>query len=201
MIARLTGRLIEKQATRLVVDAHGVGYEVHVPLSTFYHLPDTGGEVTLRIHTHVREDALSLFGFATGLEQHLFERLIAISGIGPRLALSVLSGIEPADLVRAVQSGDVGRLTLIPGIGKKTAERIGLELKGRLPQPLSSELEKGGDAPAGEPLLRADVLSALLNLGYHRALAEKALDAALRAAGETTFERTLKSALQELAGR
>ena len=134
MIARLTGRVIEKQATRLVVDVHGVGYEVQVPLSTFYHLPDRGGEVTLRIHTHVREDALLLFGFATSLEQQLFERLIAISGIGPKLALAVLSGIDPVDLVRAVQSGDVGRLTLIPGVGKKTAERMGLELKDRLPR-------------------------------------------------------------------
>jgi len=199
MIALLSGRLVEKQATGLIVDVQGVGYQVQVPLSTYYHLPDAGGDVVLRIHTHVREDALSLFGFGTALEQRLFERLIAISGIGPRLALAVLSGIEPADLVRAVQSGDVGRLTLIPGIGKKTAERIGLELKDRLPQPLPAELEKGADAAAGEPLLRADVLSALLNLGYHRALAEKALDAALRAEGVATFERTLKKALQELS--
>lgn len=201
MIALLRGRLVEKQATRLIVDVHGVGYEVQVPLSTFYHLPDAGAEVTLRIHTHVREDALALFGFGTPLEQQLFERLISVSGIGPRLALAVLSGIDPLDLVRAVQAGDVGRLTLIPGVGKKTAERIGLELKDRLPAQLQAEAEKAVAGASGEPVLRADLLSALLNLGYHRALAEKAVDAAIRAGGEATFERTLKAALHELAGR
>ena len=132
---------------------------MQVPLSTYYRLPDAGGDVVLRIHTHVREDALSLYGFGTALEQQLFERLIGISGIGPRLALSVLSGIDPGDLVRAVQAGDVGRLTLIPGIGKKTAERIGLELKDRLPAQLQSESRevrrrRGGRAVAagGRPL-------------------------------------------------
>jgi len=198
MIARLTGRLVEKQATRLVVDVHGVGYDVQVPLSTFYHLPEPGADVTLRIHTHVREDALSLFGFATALELRLFERLIGISGIGPKLALAVLSGIDPADLVRAVQAGDVGRLTLIPGVGKKTAERIGLELKDRLSQQLATELGVDGAAPAGGTALRADLVSALLNLGYHRALAEKAVDAAMTAPGEQTFERVLKDALQRM---
>jgi Holliday junction DNA helicase RuvA len=199
MIARLRGRLEEKQATRLIVDVHGVGYEVQVPLSTFYRLPDEGTEVTLHVHTHVREDALSLFGFGTPLEQQLFERLIAISGIGPRLALAVLSGIDPVELVRAVQGGDVGRLTQIPGIGKKTAERIGLELKDRLPAQLRAEADKAAEG-AGEALVRADLLSALLNLGYHRALAEKAVDAALASGGEATFERTLKQALQHLVG-
>ncbi len=201
MIARLHGRLVEKQATRLVVDVLGVGYEVSVPLSTFYELPDEGGEVSLRIHTHVREDALALFGFASELEQLLFERLIAISGIGPRLALAVLSGIDPTDLVRAVQAGDVGRLTLIPGVGKKTAERIGLELKDRLPQALQAVADAGGVAAPTEGALRADLLSALLNLGYHRASAEKAVDTALRAGGDASFERALKQALQQLAGR
>jgi Holliday junction DNA helicase RuvA len=198
MIARLTGRLAEKQATRLVVDVHGVGYDVHVPLSTFYHLPEPGAEVTLRIHTHVREDALSLFGFATVLELRLFERLIGISGIGPKLALAVLSGIDPADLVRAVQTGDVGRLTLIPGVGKKTAERIGLELKDNLTQQLAAELGVDAGAPPGESTLRADLVSALLNLGYHRALAEKAVDGALKTPGDRTFERALKEALQRM---
>jgi holliday junction DNA helicase RuvA len=200
MIALLRGRLAEKQATGLIVDVQGVGYEVQVPLSTYYHLPDVGAEVVLRVHTHVREDALSLFGFGTVLEQQLFQRLISISGIGPRLALSVLSGIDPLDLVRAVQAGDVGRLTLIPGIGKKTAERIGLELKDRLPQQLQAEIDRAAAGiSAGEPFLRSDVLSALLNLGYHRALAEKAVDAAIRADGSAGFERTLKQALQELS--
>lgn len=195
MIARLTGRLVEKQATRLVVDVNGVGYEVQVPLSTFYVVPEPGADVTLRVHTHVREDALQLFGFSTPLEQQLFERLIAISGIGPKLALAVLSGIEPADLVRAVQAGDVGRLTLIPGVGKKTAERIGLELKDRLPPGLAPELP----GTAAGASLRADLVSALLNLGYHRPPAEKAVDAALKVPGEPTFERALKDALRRMA--
>jgi Holliday junction DNA helicase RuvA len=198
VIARLTGRLVEKQATRLIVDVHGVGYDVQVPLSTFYHLPEPGADVTLRIHTHVREDALSLFGFGTALELQVFERLISVSGIGPKLALAVLSGIDPADLVRAVQAGDVGRLTLIPGVGKKTAERIGLELKDRLPQQLTAELGADTGTAGGEATMRADVVSALLNLGYHRPLAEKAVDAALKAPGEQAFERVLKDALQRM---
>lgn len=198
MIAQLRGRLVEKEATRLVVDVHGVGYDVQVPLSTFYQLPDPGSEVQLRIHTHVREDVIALFGFLSALEQQLFERLIGISGIGPKLALSVLSGIEPLDLVRAVQTNDVGRLTLIPGVGKKTAERIGLEMKDRLPAQLAAAVDA---ASAGAPggAMRADLVSALLNLGYHRPLAEKSVDAALAAIPEPTFERALKQALQELA--
>jgi Holliday junction DNA helicase RuvA len=197
VIALLRGRLMQKEATRLIVDVQGVGYEVLVPLSTFYLLPDTGGEVTLRVHTHVREDQIALFGFLTPLEQQLFERLIGISGIGPRLALAVLSGIEPADLARAVQGGDVHRLTRIPGVGKKTAERIGLELKDRLPPDLVAVV---AGVPADGSLLRSDLLSALLNLGYHRPLADKAVDAALEAEGEgATFERTLKRALQHVA--
>ncbi len=199
MIARLTGRIVEKQATRLVVDVGGVGYEVHVPLSTFYHLPEPGGEVTLRVHTHVREDAIVLFAFATALEQQVFERLIAISGIGPKLALAVLSGIDPADLVRAVQSGDVARLTKIPGVGRKTAERIGLELKDRLKQPWAADAAAMTGEGSGEAELRADLLSALLNLGYHRALAEKAVDGALVAPGERTFERLLRDALRRMS--
>ena len=132
MIAFLRGRVHDKQPNRVIVDVGGVGYDVHVPLSTFYNLGDEGAEVSLRVHTHVREDALQLYGFLTELERQLFERLIAISGIGPKLAIVVLSGMEPRDLVAAVQRADVARLTTIPGIGKKTAERIVLELKDRL---------------------------------------------------------------------
>jgi Holliday junction DNA helicase RuvA len=198
MIARLIGQIVEKQATRLVVDVRGVGYEVHVPLSTFYHLPEPGGEVTLRVYTHVREDAIVLFGFATALEQLVFERLIAVSGIGPKLALAVLSGIDPADFVRAVQSGVGARLPRLPGVGRKTAERIGLELKDRLKQPWAAEAAAAAGEPSGEAELRADLLSALLNLGYHRALAEKAVDGALVAPGERTFERLLRDALRRM---
>ena len=196
MIAHLRGRLFAKHPNRLIVDVNGVGYDVAVPLSTFYGLGEPGAEIALRIHTHVREDALLLYGFATVLEQDLFERLIGISGIGPKVALAVLSGIEPKELVRAVERGDVARLTAIPGVGKKTSERMVLELKDRLPRAQAGEA--GADA-AEAPQLREDVLSALINLGYHRPLAEKAVDAARNATPDGSFERTLKQALRELA--
>src|SRR4026208_1419067 len=133
MIALLRGTLVEKSPSRLIVDAGGVGYDVQVPLSTFYVLGEPGTPVTLRIHTHVREDVIALYGFATPLELNLFERLIGINGSGPKLALAVLSGIEPADFVRAIRTQDVARLTAIPGIGQETAGRIRPELKDRLP--------------------------------------------------------------------
>ncbi len=196
MIAFLRGRLLEKQPGRVIVDVQGVGYDVAIPLSTFYPLPDPGAEVSLRIHTHVREDALALFGFGTPLELQVFERLIAVSGIGPRLALAVLSGIDPQELVSAVQRGDIARLTAIPGVGKKTAERISLELKDRLPLAF---VTPGGEAVPPGAGVRDDLVSALLNLGYHRPLVERAVDAALAAPGDLTFERKLKQALQELA--
>ena len=164
MIAFLKGRLAEKHPNRVIVDVGGVGYDVQVPLSTFYALGEPGADVALRIHTHVREDALALFGFATPLEIALFERLIAISGIGPRLALAVLSGIEPAELVRAVRGQDLARLTAIPGVGKKTAERISLEMKHRLTPALEAEAGAAPGPPV-EDSVSADVLSALLNLG------------------------------------
>jgi Holliday junction DNA helicase RuvA len=201
VIAYLRGRLFEKQPNRIVVDVGGVGYDVFVPLSTFYGLGDPGAEVSLRIHTHVREDALTLYGFATTLEQDLFERLIGVSGIGPRLGLAVLSGIEPLELVRAIERADVARLTAIPGVGKKTSERLVLELKDRLPRAQLAAAVAGLTAPE-EPVLRDDVLSALLNLGYHRPLAERAVDAAIKTLGavlDAGFERTLKQALRELA--
>ncbi len=199
MIAALRGRLADKQPNRLIVDVGGVGYDVFVPLSTFYRLPDAGGDVALRVHTHVREDTIALYGFGTAVEQQIFERLISVSGIGPKLAIGVLSGIEPADFVRAVQQGDVARLTAIPGVGKKTAERISLELKDRLPLAGVPEPAPGDDATTPADDLRRDLLSALLNLGYHRPLAEKAVDGALKRADTPTFEAVLKQALRELA--
>jgi Holliday junction DNA helicase RuvA len=198
VIAYLRGRISEKQPNRVIVDVNGVGYDVSVPLSTFYQLAEPGSNVALRIHTHVREDALALYGFATPLEQDLFERLIGVSGIGPRLALAVLSGIEPADLMRAIERGDVARLTSIPGVGKKTSERIVLELKDRLPAARPNAAADGAAATESASL-RDDVLSALLNLGYHRPLAEKAVTSALRMAPDDSFERILKQALRELA--
>ena len=197
MIAHLHGRILEKHPNRVIVDVGGVGYDVAVPLSTFYGLADPGGEVSLRVHTHVREDAIGLFGFATALELELFERLIGISGIGPKVGLAVLSGIDPAELIAAIERGDLARLTAIPGVGKKTSERIVLELKDRLPKVAVAAI--ANVAPEVPPL-RDDLLSALTNLGYHRPLAEKAVDAALKAAGrDAGFERTLKQALRELA--
>ena len=172
MISHLRGRLLEKQPNRVTIDVQGVGYDAHVPLSTFYGLPEPGNEISLRIYTHVREDALLLYGFSTRLELQLFERLISVSGIGPKLALAVLSGIEPNDLVTAIKQSDIARLTGIPGIGKKTAERIGLELKDKLAALVPAELpaSAAGAAPTGESM-RTDLLSALINLGYHRPLA------------------------------
>lgn len=198
MIAHLRGRLLEKQPNRVIVDVSGVGYDVHVPLSTFYEMVETGDEIALRIHTHVREDALVLYGFATVLELQIFERLISVSGIGPKLALAVLSGIEPNELVSAIRTADVSRLTGIPGIGRKIAERIGLELKDKMASFLSAEMAASHVAATGETL-REDVLSALMNLGYHRPLAERALDAALKKGADPGFENTLKQALRELS--
>jgi Holliday junction DNA helicase RuvA len=197
MIARLAGTLAEKGPGRIVVDVQGVGYDVHVPLSTFYVLGEPGSTVTLRVHTHVREDVIALYGFASGLEQDLFERLISISGIGPKLALAVLSGMEPPDLLRAIKSQDVARLTSIPGVGKKTAERIGLELKDRLPQALQAAADAAKPA-APEDQLRADLSSALLNLGYQRAAADKAIDKVLKDASSPRFDEALRAVLRAL---
>ena len=200
MIAQLTGQLLEKDAhrvQRLVIDVHGVGYEVLAPLSTVYTLGDPGAVVSLRIHTHVREDAIQLFGFATALELTLFERLIAVSGVGPRLALAILSGVEPADLVRAIRGNDLGRLTAIPGVGRKTAERLVVELRDRLAKDLG-ETETASVSVGG--VVRDDLLSALANLGYQRAAAEKAVERVLgRGADTAGFEPALREVLKELA--
>jgi len=199
VIAQLRGLVLEKHPNRIVVDVGGVGYDVFVPLSTFYGLGEPGAEVALRIHTHVREDLIALYGFATLLEQELFERLIGIGGIGPKVALSVLSGIEPMELIRAIERGDVARLTAIPGVGKKTSERIVLELKDRLPRPQVAVV-LAGDAAGGDHLdVRDDVLSALVNLGYHRPLAERAVAKAVKQSPGAGFEATLKQALREIA--
>jgi Holliday junction DNA helicase RuvA len=198
MIARLSGILAEKAPGRIIVDVRGVGYDVQVPLSTYYVIGDPGAAVSLRVHTHVREDTIALYGFATSLEQELFERLITITGIGPKLALAVLSGIEPPDLVRAIRTQDVARLRSIPGVGRKMAERIGLELKDRLPQALQAAADVA-KSPAPEDQLRADLLSALVNLGYQRQAAEKAIDRELKDhAGDVRFEDALRAVLRGL---
>jgi Holliday junction DNA helicase RuvA len=198
MIALLRGTLVDKNPSRLIVEVAGVGYDVQVPLSTFYGLGESGTAVTLRIHTHVREDVIALYGFATSLEQQLFERLIAINGIGPKLALAVLSGIEPADFIKAIRTQDVARLTAIPGIGKKTAERIGLELKDRLPPGLQGAGQETAPVVRPEDQLHEDLLSALLNLGYQRAVAEKAIDLVLRKSSSGGFESSLRDVLRAL---
>jgi Holliday junction DNA helicase RuvA len=197
MIAFLRGRVLDKHPNRIVVDVNGVGYELYVPLSTYYDVGDVGSDISLRVHTHVREDSLQLFGFLTPLEQLLFERLIAISGIGPKLAIAVLSGIDSRELVGSVQRADVARLTRIPGVGKKTAERIVLELKDRLGDVAVPQADADALPPTADRL-RDDLVSALENLGYHRPLAEKAADAARARAGGAAFEDALKSALREL---
>jgi Holliday junction DNA helicase RuvA len=193
MIARLFGRVADKQPNRLIVDVSGVGYDVQVPLSTYYVAADVGAEMALRIHTHVREDQLALFGFATDLELTMFERLIAVSGIGPKLALAVLSGIEPRDLAGAIQRNDLARLTAIPGVGKKTAERICVELRDRLPKAIEASAPSPGDS------LREDLVSALANLGYHRQSIEKVLDKLLAGSQQPRFEDVLRAALKDLS--
>lgn len=196
MIARLSGTLAEKSVQRIIIDVGGVGYDVLVPLSTFYAVGDVGAAVVLRIHTHVREDALLLYGFATALEQTLFERLIAVSGIGPKLALAVLSGMEGAELAAAIRQSDFARLTNIPGVGRKTAERIVVELKDRMPAAIGGVAGVPAEAPGS---LRDDLLSALTNLGYQRHAVEKKLDAALRHTDAPEFEGVLRQILRELS--
>jgi holliday junction DNA helicase RuvA len=193
MIARLRGRVADKQPNRLIVDVSGVGYDVQVPLSTFYVSADVGGEMALRIHTHVREDQLALYGFASDLELAMFERLIAVSGIGPKLALAVLSGIEPRELAGAIQRNDLARLTAIPGVGKKTAERICVELRDRIPKSVDAAAASPADA------LRDDLVSALVNLGYHRQAIDKSLDKLLSNTTGARFEDVLRSALKDLS--
>lgn len=195
MIAALRGRLFEKQPARLIVDVGGVGYDVQVPLSTYGSVGDVGSEIALRVHTHVREEQIALFGFLTALEQQIFERLISVNGIGPKVALAVLSGIAPGDLVAAVQGNEPARLTTIPGIGRKTAERIVLELRDRLP----AALPVSADAATPGSIIRADLLSALVNLGYPRPTVEKAVGEVLKAQPGATFDEALRQALGKLA--
>ena len=198
MIGFLRGQVIEKAPNRVLVNVNGVGYEVFIPLSTFYDVGDEGSDVALRVHTHVREDALQLFGFLTALERQMFERLISVSGIGPKLAIAVLSGLETRDLVAAVQRADVARLTTIPGVGKKTAERIVLELRDRLSQMAPPVEDDAKPAGAEADHLRGDLLSVLQNLGYHRPDAERATDAVLKENADRTLEAALKDALRRL---
>jgi len=192
VIAHLRGRLVSKHPGQAIVDCAGVGYDVAISVPTFSGLPAIGAEVSLFIHTHVREDALALYGFLRAEEKQLFERLIAVSGIGPKLAVTILSGIPAEEMVAAIRGNDVGRLTRIPGIGKKTAERMVLELRDKL------EAFAAAPARAVSPI-EEDVLSALLNLGYQRPAAEKAVAAAAGANGKSaSFETLFKQALSAI---
>jgi len=193
MIALLRGILIEKHPNQAIVEAGGVGYDVIIPVSTFTHLPGAGAEVRLRIHTHVREDTLSLYGFLTAEEKVLFEKLISVSGIGPTLAVKVLSGVAAPDLIRAIIRGEVDRLVRIPGVGKKTAERMVLELRDKMPA-VSGELPEAPAAALSQ--VDQDVLSALLNLGCARPQAEAAVRKAKSAGAPAEFEPLFRRALE-----
>jgi len=201
MIGYLRGRILAKKPNTIVLDVDGVGYEVSIPLTTFYELPEQGSEVSLNIHTHVREDALLLFGFHTQREKDFFLRLISISGIGPKLAVVILSGAQVEVLAASIAEGDLARLTSIPGIGRKTAERMVLELKSHMSSFLLSEQVEAAGEENSFGALEEDVLSALVNLGYPRTAAEKALKAALHSDQcERNFEDVLRNTLQRLSG-
>jgi len=194
MIAHLRGRLLSKHPNQAVVETGGVGYDVTITVPTFSDLPALGSEVALHIHTHVREDLIALYGFLRPAEKQLFEKLITVSGIGPKLAVTILSGMVADDLARAIRGNDVARLTRIPGIGKKTAERMVLELRDKLPE------VAGTSAPAVSALsaMEEDVLSALVNLGYQRAAAEKALAGVVKGSGGS-FDAMFRQALVSLS--
>jgi Holliday junction DNA helicase RuvA len=194
MIAHLRGTLLSKRPNQAIVEAHGVGYDVAISVPTFSELPAAGVEVALHIHTHVREDALSLYGFLRLSEKQLFEKLLTVSGIGPKLAITILSGMPADEMVGAIRGGDLARLTRIPGIGKKTAERMVLELRDKLPATTgAAETSAVLASPVEE-----DVVSALVNLGYQRATAEKALQT-VRGKSAQTFELLFREALGSLS--
>ena len=201
MIARISGILIQKSVTHCVVDVHGTGYRIIVPLSTFYELPKEDQPVVLHVHTHVREDAISLYGFHTREEREVFQMMISVSGIGPKLAVNILSGIAAGELVRAVTEEDLKRLTGIPGVGKKTAERMILELKDKAAKLVRDDITvctvgvKTGDQ------VKEDALSALVNLGYKGSAVKDVVDGIMRKAPETpSLDQLLKQALRTLAG-
>src|SRR5579872_4408297 len=195
MIAHLRGRLLAKHPNQAIVETGGVGYDVTITIPTFSDLPSPGSEVALHIHTHVREDQIALYGFLKPAEKKLFEKLITVSGIGPKLAITILSGMPADEMVGAIRGNDIARLTRIPGIGKKTAERMVLELRDKLPP------AQTGQALATPPMtaIEEDVLSALVNLGYQRPAAERALASAAKNSKEGSFEAMFRNTLAALA--
>lgn len=202
MIAQLTGKLVQKQPNTVIIDVGGVGYDVTIPVSTFYELGEPGADVSLKIHTHVREDALQLFGFWTAREKELFLKLISVSGVGPKLAITMLSGMPAGELINAITTDDHARLTSIPGVGRKTAERVVVELRDKLAV-ISLEAREADrasrEAAPGEAAVRDDTIAALMALGYPKAIAERAVSFALREEGERTIEAVLKRALRRLS--
>lgn len=195
MIAHLRGKLLVKRPNQIVVETGGVGYDVTISVPTFSDLPEVGSEVALHIHTHVREDLIALYGFLHPAERHLFEKLITVSGIGPKLAITILSGMAADEMVGAIRSNDVGRLTRIPGIGKKTAERMVLELRDKLPVETVGEVA----AAPGMTAIEEDVLSALMNLGYQRATAEKVVLGVTKNGASGPFDTVFREALAVLS--
>jgi Holliday junction DNA helicase RuvA len=195
MIAHLRGRLLAKRPNQAIIEAGGVGYDVTVSVPTFLDLPGIGSEVELHVHTHVREDLIALYGFLRPAEKHLFEKLIIVSGIGPKLAITILSGMAVDEMLGAIRGNDVARLTRIPGIGKKTAERMVLELRDKLPAQGAEDVQA---APAMSGI-EEDVLSALVNLGYQRAAAEKALAGVTRNGKGSSFEALFREVLGALS--
>ncbi|PYS93273.1 MAG: Holliday junction branch migration protein RuvA [Acidobacteria bacterium] len=204
MIAHLSGTLLAKQATSVILDVQGVGYEVTIPVTTFYDLADAGAQVSLRIYTHVREDVLQLFGFKTARERELFMLLISVSGIGPKSGIAMLSGMSADEIITAIRTNNLARLTAIPGVGKKTAERLVIELRDKMAALTSPALEEqlaaqpGAVTPTGDTL-HDDTLSALVNLGYQRAAAEKAVAQAMHEGGELSVELLLRRSLRNLS--
>jgi Holliday junction DNA helicase RuvA len=194
MIAHLRGKLLAKHPNQAIVETAGVGYDVTITIPTFSDLPNPGSEVALHIHTHVREDQIALYGFLRPAEKQLFEKLITVSGIGPKLAITILSGMPADEMVGAIRGNDIARLTRIPGIGKKTAERMVLELRDKLPP-------AGAETPAAPTItaMEEDVLSALMNLGYQRPAAERALAQAAKNGKEQSFEDLFRNTLAALA--
>jgi Holliday junction DNA helicase RuvA len=199
VIGRLSGTVLEKRPDRALVDASGVGYELHVPLGTFASLPGVGERASLHVHTHVREDAILLFGFATAEEKALFEKLITVAGIGPKLALSVLSGLPLPELVGAIAAQNVKRLSSIPGVGKKLAERLGLELKDKVAGIVPTSPSSASASVAEPGGLLEDAVGALLNLGYRKPQAEAAVKAASDAVGTGDLPALLSAALRLLS--
>jgi Holliday junction DNA helicase RuvA len=205
MIAQLSGTLLSKEPNSVIVDVSGVGYDVSIPLSTFYDLGDEGSPVKLRIYTHVKEDALQLYGFNTARERELFVNFISVSGIGPKIGIALLSGMSADELIASIKNNNLARLTLIPGVGRKTAERLIVDLREKMSALSVPEVDHEAGRPAEastastEDNVRSDALSALFNLGYQRSAAEKAVDAALGDGGEITVESVLRRSLRKLA--